>query len=93
MMANLTDALEEAIRAGAVYGGYATAPGVIWAGLAALSERDCEDRILEHREPVFRRDLRSNYDGILRVLGWICPGTCSWIEYDNAVETVLGRKP
>lgn len=54
--------------------------------------RNLRNRIAHH-EPVFRRNLRSDYDDILGVLGWICPATSSWIKHHNAVEIVLERRP
>ena len=44
---------------------------------------------IAHHEPIFRRDLASDYARILDALGWISPEVAAWVQHQSRVEEVL----
>lgn len=44
---------------------------------------------IAHHEPIFRRDLASDYARILDALGWISPEVAAWVQQQSRVEEVL----
>ena len=63
---------------------------------------DVEDRIqrlhflrnrIAHHEPIHRRDLRHDLDGLLELVGWICADTQAWIIAESRSGTVLKTRP
>lgn len=46
-----------------------------------------------HHEPVFLRELESDYKNILDAISWICSDTAYWIENNNDFKEVLRQNP
>lgn len=44
---------------------------------------------IAHHEPIFARNLRKDHQSILKVTGWISPGTREWIEHHSRVPALL----
>ena len=42
--------------------------------------RDLRNRIAHH-EPIFARELASEYQTIIEVIGWMCGDTRSWVVH------------
>lgn len=47
---------------------------------------------IAHHEPIFQRDLASDYKSILEVTGWISPATAAWIEHHSRVPELLALR-
>ena len=47
---------------------------------------------IAHHEPIFQRDLASDYERILEVAGWISPATATWIKCHNRVPELLKQR-
>jgi hypothetical protein len=54
--------------------------------------RDLRNRIAHH-EPVFSRDLTTDYQTILEVIGWMCADTQVWVIHHSDVPAVLADRP
>ena len=54
--------------------------------------RDLRNRIAHH-EPIFARELASEYQTIIEVIGWMCGDTRSWVVHHSTVLSVLTRRP
>lgn len=54
--------------------------------------RDIRNRIAHH-EPIFSRNLATDYQTIIDVIGWMCPETRAWVEYQSTVSGVLATRP
>lgn len=48
---------------------------------------------IAHHEPIFMRDLRSEYAGFLRIMRWRCPKTAAWLHASQSVTALLGNHP
>lgn len=47
---------------------------------------------IAHHEPIFMRDLRDDYNTILKILGWISPESRDWVEKFSRVSEVLAER-
>lgn len=56
-------------------------------GLRTLRNR------IAHHEPIFQRNLHSDWTAIETVLGWICPVTRNWVVHHSRVLDVLNLPP
>jgi hypothetical protein len=54
--------------------------------------RDLRNRIAHH-EPIFSRDLPTDYQTILDVIGWMCADTRAWVIHHSEVPAVLADGP
>jgi hypothetical protein len=54
--------------------------------------RDLRNRIAHH-EPIFSRDLATDHQTILDVIGWICTDTRAWVVHHSEVPAVLAERP
>jgi hypothetical protein len=54
--------------------------------------RDLRNRIAHH-EPIFSRDLTTDYQTILEVIGWMCADTQVWVIHHSDVPAVLADRP
>lgn len=48
---------------------------------------------IAHHEPVFRRDLRADYQSILTTTAWISPAMRDFIAHHSRVEALLALSP
>lgn len=44
---------------------------------------------IAHHEPIFQRHLQADYNSVIEVVKWICPGTAKWIAHHSRVLSVL----
>ncbi len=42
---------------------------------------------IAHHEPIFKRHLEKDYENIITSIGWICPDTAQWTEYNHPFTT------
>lgn len=54
--------------------------------------RELRNRIAHH-EPIFTRDISSEYRRILNLIEWRSPATASWVDNTQIVTDVLARRP
>lgn len=52
--------------------------------------RNFRNRVAHH-EPIFKRHLEKDYDSIIRIVGWIYPEQCLWIEQHSRVRQILDK--
>jgi hypothetical protein len=60
--------------------------------LTADAIRDLRNRIAHH-EPIFSRNLKSEYDGIAEIIGYRCVHTAVWMKRSQNVIWQLGMLP
>ena len=48
---------------------------------------------LWHHEPIFRRDLLSDYSRCMNLTGWLCPEKRDWIKPHCRVAAIMREKP
>ena len=48
---------------------------------------------ISHHEPIFKRDILSDFSRILGVLKWVCPATHDWIKPHCRVSLLVRQKP
>jgi hypothetical protein len=53
---------------------------------------DFRNRIWHH-EPIFRRDLSTDFARCMKVLNWLCPTKAGWIKQHCRVSKLLREKP
>ena len=72
------------------------------AGNPRMVRADVEDRIqrlhflrnrVAHHEPIHRRDLWRDLDGLFELAGWICVDTQAWIVRESRTAAVLKSRP
>lgn len=72
------------------------------AGNPRVVRVDVEDRMqrlhflrnrIAHHEPIHRRDLRHDLDGLVELVGWICADTQTWIICESRSGAVLKTRP
>lgn len=54
--------------------------------------RELRNRIAHH-EPIFRRNLQTDYDGILEAIRYRCGHTAAWVERAQTVRAILALRP
>lgn len=48
---------------------------------------------ISHHEPIFKRDLLTDFSELMKLLAWICPETSAWIRPHCEVPALMRRKP
>jgi hypothetical protein len=48
---------------------------------------------ISHHEPIFKRDLLTDFGELMKLLAWICPDTSSWIRPHCQVPALMRSKP
>ena len=48
---------------------------------------------ISHHEPIFKRDLLSDFGELMKLLAWICPETGKWIRPHCHVPALMRAKP
>jgi len=48
---------------------------------------------ISHHEPIFQRDLLTDYSELMKLIAWICPATEGWIRGHCQVPVVVRQKP
>lgn len=48
---------------------------------------------IAHHEPIHKRDLREDYNLIIKLIEYMCENTAQWIEYHNHFQEVYNSKP
>lgn len=48
---------------------------------------------IAHHEPIFKRDLASDYQAIELLIRWRCPQTADWMHRHQQVTTILAQDP
>lgn len=48
---------------------------------------------ISHHEPIFKRDLLSDFASVMMLLGWICPATHDWLRPHCRVPLLMRQKP
>jgi hypothetical protein len=48
---------------------------------------------IAHHEPIFRRELASDYEALKAVLRLLCPVTCDWVDHGSRVWDTLALAP
>lgn len=46
-----------------------------------------------HHEPIFTRDLSTDFKTVMDLLSWICPATEAWVRKHSRVQELLRQKP
>jgi hypothetical protein len=48
---------------------------------------------ISHHEPIFKRDLLSDFAEVMMLLQWMCPATHDWLRPHCRVPTLIRQKP
>lgn len=48
---------------------------------------------IAHHEPIFTRDISSEYRRVINLIEWRSPATASWVDRTQTVTEVLARRP
>lgn len=48
---------------------------------------------IAHHEPIFRRDLRGEFDQLLELVGWICLDGRAWVQTTSNTLNALAARP
>lgn len=48
---------------------------------------------IAHHEPIFARHLSADYDTIIKIVGWMCADTATWVDHHNCFNEILARRP
>ncbi len=48
---------------------------------------------IAHHEPIFTRDISTEYRRIIKLIEWRSPATASWVDRTQIVTEVLARRP
>jgi Abi-like protein len=48
---------------------------------------------IAHQEPIFYRELKEDYDRLLKVIEWRSPVAAKWVEKFEQVNSILKEKP
>jgi hypothetical protein len=48
---------------------------------------------ISHHEPIFKRDLLSDFGEMMKLLTWMCPPTSTWIRPHCQVPSLIRGKP
>ncbi len=46
---------------------------------------------IAHHEPILERNLKSDYLAVIKVLGWICPDTATWVNHHSQTAGVIRK--
>lgn len=44
-----------------------------------------------HHEPILSRDLKVDYLAIIKILGWICPDTATWVNHHSQTGNLIQK--
>jgi hypothetical protein len=48
---------------------------------------------IAHHEPIFARNLAADYARMLKLVGWRCTTTATWLDEIESVSLLLGQRP
>lgn len=48
---------------------------------------------IAHHEPIYRRNLQDDFNGMLSVASWISPDAAAWVANLSRVPSVLAQRP